>query len=264
MKQEKCSSKILDTMTHPTVSIIMPLYNAERFVEQSIRSVISQTYKDWELIVVDDCSTDSSVAIVEHLVEEDKRIKLFHTDRPSGSPTTPRNIAIQNAKGRYIAFLDSDDMWLPKKLEEQLPLFEDDDTKVVFSYYKKMDEDGNVRSGVVTSPDKADYRCLLNGNVIGNLTGIYDTKKVGKQQFDHIGHEDYVCWLRILRGGGYAVNTKRVHAIYRLTSNSLSRNKLKVLMWQWRIYRQSENLGLLRSLFCFACYSVKGIKKALV
>ncbi|MBQ0074366.1 MAG: glycosyltransferase family 2 protein [Prevotella sp.] len=249
-------------MQQPIVSIIMPLYNAEKFVEQAVRSVMSQTFQNWELIVVNDCSTDTSATIVDRLAKEDERIKLLHTDKPSGSPTLPRNIAIENAKGRYIAFLDSDDVWLPEKLEEQLPLFEDEETKVVFSYYKKMENDGTLRSNVIKSPKMIDYSRLLKGNVIGNLTGIYDTKKAGKHFLEPVGHEDYVYWLHILRDGGYAVNTNKVHAVYRLTNNSVSRNKLKVCLWDWHIYRKIEKLSLPYSVYCFCFYAVKGLLKA--
>lgn len=249
-------------MQQPIVSVIMPLYNAEKYVEQAVRSVISQTFRDWELIVVNDCSRDSSASIVEQLAKEDSRVRLLHTEKPSGSPTLPRNIAIENARGRYIAFLDSDDVWLPEKLEEQLPLFQDEETKVVFSYYKKMEADGTVRNGVVTSPKKVSYSKLLKGNVIGNLTGIYDTKKVGKHYLQRLGHEDYVFWLHVLKGGGYAVNTSKVHAIYRLTDNSVSRNKFKVFMWDWHIYRHVEKLNFFHAAYCFACYAVKGLLKA--
>lgn len=249
-------------MQHTIVSIIMPLYNAEKYVEQAVRSVMSQTFREWELIVVNDCSKDLSAAIVERLAREDERIRLLHTEKPSGSPTLPRNIAIENARGRYIAFLDSDDVWLPEKLEEQLPLFADEQTKVVFSYYRKMDNDGTLRHGVIKSPERVDYSGLLKGNVIGNLTGIYDTEKAGKHLLERVGHEDYVYWLHILRDGGYAVNTLKVHAVYRLTDNSVSRNKLKVCLWDWHIYRNIEKLSLPYSVYCFCCYAVKGLLKA--
>lgn len=248
----------------PAVSVIMPLYNAEKYVEQSVRSVMSQTFTDWELIVVDDCSRDSSACIVERLADEDSRIVLLHTDRPSGSPTVPRNLGVERASGRYIAFLDSDDMWMPEKLQEQLQYFENEDTRIVFSYYKKIENDGTERKGVVKSPSRVDYQRLLRGNVIGNLTGIYDTERCGKHFFERLGHEDYVYWLHILREGGYAVNTQRVHAMYRLTVNSVSRNKMKIFLWDWHIYRHVEQLSLLHACFCFACYAVKGIRKALL
>lgn len=246
------------------VSVIMPLYNAEKYVEQAIRSVINQSFTDWELIVVNDCSPDNSATIVSKLADEDSRIKLLHTDTPSGSPTLPRNIGIKHAQGRYIAFLDSDDLWLPNKLAEQLQLFHNSDASVVYSYYKKMENNGEIRNGIVKSPRSVNYKQLLRGNVIGNLTGIYDTEKVGKHYFEHVGHEDYVYWLHILREGGYAMNTQKVHAVYRLTDNSVSRNKFKVFLWDWHIYRDIEKLNLFHAVYCFMCYAVKGIRKAII
>ena len=250
-------------MNKDKVSIIMPLYNTEKYVEQAIFSVISQTYEVWELIVVDDCSKDSSYSIVESIMKKDDRIRLYQTDKPSGSPTLPRNIAIKHAQGRYIAFLDSDDVWLPNKLEEQLPLFETTDTKVVFSYYNKMSSDGHIKKNTIKSPKKVNYKTLLKGNVIGNLTGIYDTAKTGKHYFEHLGHEDYVYWLHILRDGGYAVNTQKVHAYYRLTPNSISRNKLKVIMWDWHTYRKVEKLNFFYAIYCFINYAIKGVLKSI-
>ena len=250
-------------MVNTLVSIVMPLYNAERYVGRAIESVIAQTYPAWELIVVDDCSTDASVQVVRKYVDVDQRICLVQNPTPSGGPTFPRNKAIGLAKGRFIAFLDSDDIWLPTKLEEQLPLFADEDTWVVFSYYKKMDEDGHVHKRVVRSPARLDYNKLLKGNSIGNLTAIYDTQKAGKHYFLRVGHEDYVYWLHILRQGGYAVNTQKVHGIYRLLCGSVSSNKLKAILWNWRIYYDVEGLGILRALYCFSCYARFGLKKYL-
>lgn len=246
----------------PQVSVIMPLHNAEKYISEAINSVIAQTYNDWELIVVDDCSTDSSAAIVGDMAKHEPRITLLHTSQPSGSPTLPRNIALKQARGRFIAFLDSDDIWMPEKLEEQLQLFEHDDVKIVFSYYRKMDNNGSLHNSIIHSPESINYHQLLRGNVIGNLTGIYDTKKAGKHFFQNIGHEDYVFWLHILREGGVAVNTKKIHAAYRLTDDSVSRNKIRVLAWQWHIYRNIEHLSFLYASYCFICYAVKGIIKA--
>ena len=194
-------------MNLPQVSVIMPLYNSELYVEQAIRSVISQTYNNWELIVVNDCSEDSSASIVETLAQEDPRIRLLHTKNPSGSPTLPRNIAIENANGRYIAFLDSDDVWLPNKLEEQLALFNDDSVRIVYSDYRKIYRNGTISDKIVKGPEIVTYKTLLLGNVIGNLTGIYDCLKCGKHYMYNVGHEDYVHWLHILKDGGIARNT---------------------------------------------------------
>lgn len=250
-------------MNLPQVSVIMPLYNSELYVEQAIRSVISQTYNNWELIVVNDCSEDSSASIVEALAKEDHRIRLLHTKNPSGSPTLPRNIAIENANGRYIAFLDSDDVWLPNKLEEQLTLFNDDSVRIVYSDYRKIYRDGTISDKVVKGPEMVTYKTLLLGNVIGNLTGIYDCLKCGKHYMHNVGHEDYVHWLHILKDGGIARNTQQVHALYRLTDNSVSHNKFKVFLWDWHIYRHIEKLPLHKALYCFVNYAIRGISKSM-
>lgn len=250
-------------MSNLSVSVIMPMYNAELYVEQAVQSVITQTFTNWELIVVDDCSSDSSYTIVERYAKQDDRIHLYSTDKPSGSPTLPRNIGLEKSVGRYIAFLDSDDVWLPNKLEEQLPLFEDPNVTVVFSYYQKMDCQGKLSSKIIKSPDQVNYEQLLRGNVIGNLTAMYDSLMVGKVLFRHVGHEDYAFWLSILRRGGIAKNTAKVHGYYRITANSLSSNKFKAMLWNWNIFRNVEHLNLLKASYCFVCYSIKGFKKAL-
>jgi len=248
----------------PNVSIIMPLYNSARFVKKAIESVISQTYQDWELLVINDCSKDESQSVVEDLAKRDSRIRMLHTDLPSGGPAIPRNLGVEQAQGRYIAFLDSDDMWYPKKLEEQLPLFEDPETVIVFSYYRKMREDEGVSMEIVKSPKRVNYRQLLKGNVIGNLTGIYDTQKVGKHYFMTVGHEDYVYWLHILKQGGFATNTQKLHGLYRITTGSVSNNKFKAMRWDWYIFRHIEKLSFPYACYCFAHYAVKGLIKYMI
>ena len=179
-------------------------------------------------------------------------------------PSAPRNVGVQAAKGRYIAFLDSDDLWLPKKLEQQLPLFSDNRTAIVYSNYEKMDENSTRANRIVVAPSQATYKSLLQGNVIGNLTGIYDTKKVGKANIQDVHHEDYVMWLSILKKGYIARNTGTTLAVYRETSRSVSSNKLKVTAWQWDIYRKVEHLSLLRSVYNFLFYAFKAFRKSLI
>lgn len=245
------------------VSVIMPVYNAEIFLNQSIQSVISQTYQDWELLVVDDCSNDNSVIVIQKFVQQDNRIRYFKTDRPSGSPILPRNIGIENAKGRFIAFLDSDDAWLPNKLETQLKMFEQyEDMAICFSNYEKMTEEGERNNRVVQAPVITTYKQLLLSNVIGCLTAVYDIQKVGKVFFKKHSHEDYILWLDILKKGYIARNTNTVEALYRVRENSVSSNKLKTLSWQWDIYRNVENVGLFRSCYYFINYAYRAYKKS--
>lgn len=245
------------------VSVIMPVYNAEKYVESAIISVIAQTYSNWELLVIDDCSIDDSLSVIKKYVEQDERIRLFHTEVASGSPAKPRNIGMEMAKGRYIAFLDSDDVWLPEKLEAQLPLFDNPDVAVVFSNYEKMTEDGLRSNRVVCAPVETDYKKMLKGNVIGNVTGVYDTYKVGKIFFRPIHHEDYVLWLSVLKKGYLARNTNMVTALYRLRKQSVSSNKWRTLSWQWYIYTSVEHINRFKAIYLFVCYAYKAFWKAL-
>lgn len=247
------------------VSVIMPVHNAETFLNQSIQSVIVQTYQNWELLVVDDCSNDNSAIVIQKFVQQDNRIKYLKTNRPSGSPILPRDIGIENAKGRYIAFLDSDDAWLPNKLETQLKMFEQyEDMAICFSNYEKMTEGGKRNNRVVQAPAITTYKQLLLGNVIGCLTAVYDTQKVGKVFFQNHSHEDYILWLEILKKGYVARNTNTIEALYRVRENSVSSNKLKTLCWQWDIYRNVEKIGLFRSSYYFFNYAYRAFKKALI
>lgn len=246
------------------VSVIMPMHNSESYVREAIESVLSQTYGDWELLVVDDNSTDASPCIVSEYAQKDKRIKMARNDRVIGMPSAPRNKGLEMAQGRYVAFLDSDDVWLPTKLAQQVALFDDEETIVAFSDYEKMDEQGNRNNRIVKAPATTDYRKMLLGNVIGNLTGMFDRGKVGDVMISDVHHEDYALWLSLLKRGGIARNTQTVTALYRVQASSVSSNKLKVLSWQWSVYRDIEHLGLLRSCYYFANYAVRAYAKRLV
>ena len=247
------------------VSIITPCYNSISFIAQAIESVLSQTYHHWEMIVVDDCSTDGSLDIINNYAKSDSRIKIYKTEQPSGSPVLPRNIAIKNAIGKYIAFLDSDDIWLPTKLEEQIQIFKTNpDTVVVFSYYEKISEEGKRSNRIVKSPKSVTYNKLLCGNVIGCLTGIYDTSIVGKVYMKNIGHEDYAMWLNILKHQGIALNTNNVQALYRVRESSVSSNKFTAFRWTWNIYMNIEQLGYFKSFYCFMLYAIKAVMKNLI
>lgn len=246
------------------VSIVMPVHNAATYLQEAIQSVMSQSYKNWELIIVDDASHDNSLEIARGMAAQDSRIRVLVNDNPTGYPATPRNIAVDAANGRYIAFLDSDDTWLPDKLEQQLPLFgHDEKIGVVFSNYEKVDKNTRRRNRVVEAPAETTYSKLLLGNVIGNVTGIYDTKRVGKVHFKRVRHEDYAMWLSILKRGFVARNTGTVTALYRVTDDSVSSSKRRLLSWQWNIYRNVEGYGLVRSAYYYMNYAIRGFLKSL-
>jgi len=248
------------------VSIIMPAHNASCTIAESIDSVIAQTYRCWELIVVDDCSTDSTVDVVIEYCNKDERICLFHTKQSEGKPYLPKNEGIRLAKGRYIAFLDSDDLWLPEKLEKQMQLFENNDkAAIVFSDYCKFSDggDNDENQRIVKGPAIVAYKNAVYGNPIGNLTAVYDTAKVGKVYFVNAGHEDYILWLTILRKGYEAVNTCSVEAKYRVRIGSVSANKGRAAYWVWNIYRNILKMNPIQAMFCYVVYSVRAIIKYL-
>lgn len=236
-------------MNKVIVTVIMPCFNSEQYIEMSIQSVIDQTYTKWELIIIDDCSKDNSPKIIKSFVELDNRIKYFNTSEPSGSPSKPRNIGIEKANGQYIAFLDSDDIWESNKLETQLKYFDDDLVAIVYSDYEKINEDGFQNNRIIISPLKLDYKKLLKGNVIGCCTCVYDSYKTGKLNFKNQGHEDYALWLEILRNGYVAKSTGLVSARYRVRDTSLSSNKYKVIFWVYNIFRKNERMSVIKSVY---------------
>lgn len=245
------------------VSIITPCYNSAAFIRDAIESVLSQTYQDWELIIADDCSSDHSVDIILEYAHKDHRIIFLKTEKPSGSPSVLRNLALEHAKGRFISFLDSDDVWLPTKLEEQVKLFGDQQIAVAFTNYEKINDAGERKDRYVIAPKEVGYDALLKGNVIANSTGMYDTQKVGKIFCPYVHHEDYALWLSILKLGYRALNTNKVHTLYRMRKGSVSSNKLRAIAWQWRIYREIEGLGVINTCFYFTHYAVRAVLKRL-
>lgn len=247
-------------MTKDLVSIIMPCYNASNFIRQSIDSVLKQSFTDWELLVIDDVSSDDSCEIVASYATKDKRINLLRMDN-NGGAANARNKGIGCANGRYIAFLDSDDIWLPNKLQRQIDFMADKQVALCYSAYRIIDEEGKEKSVYRLPKTKVDYTTLLSGSVIGNLTAVYDSHQLGKVYMHQVGHEDYVLWLEILKRIDYALGIDEILAEYRVQSTSLSGNKIRAAQWQWRIYRDIEKLGRLRSLYLFVQYAFKGFIK---
>lgn len=243
-----------------TVSIITPLYNCEKFISCTIESVLQQTYTNWEMIIVDDKSTDRSLQKAKYYARKDSRIKIIQSDKNNGAAIA-RNRAIKESNGHYIAFLDSDDLWLPNKLEYQVMFMFNN--KITFSYtaYKKIDEDETNR-GVVSVPQSVTYYDLLNTNIIGCLTAMYDASKLGKLYMPNIARrQDYALWLKILRKEGEAFGLDIPLAVYRVRDNSISSNKLKAAAYQWKVYRDIEQLNLFKSIHHFINYSYHGFKK---
>jgi teichuronic acid biosynthesis glycosyltransferase TuaG len=250
------------TKGNPLISIITPAYNSERFINETIESVIAQTYTNWEMIIVDDCSTDDTLKEIEQYNKE-KRIKIVRLKENSG-PAIARNVAIKHASGHYLAFLDSDDLWLPEKLEQQLIFMQENQIAFSFTKYLEITESG-LETNVIKIPDEVNYQQLLKNNVIGCLTVMLDTKKIGEVEMADIPtRQDYVLWLSLCRRGFTAYGLQKELAKYRIVENSLSRNKLKVAKQNWKVYRQIERLSFVKSSWYFMHYMYFKLKKYLV
>ncbi len=248
--------------TADLVSVVMPLYNAERFLRRPVESVLAQTHANLELVVVDDGSTDDSADIVESYARNDDRVRLVRAER-NGGVAAARNRAIAEARGRYVAFLDSDDWWHPEKLQRQLALLESRQAAIAYARYQRVAEDGSELN-LVVPPMQVGHRDMLRSNFIGNCTGIYDRQRLGGDgQFRKIGHEDYVFWLELVKRAGLAVCVpgEEPLAWYLVRDGSVSSNKLRAARWQWRIYREVEQLGVMRSAWYMSHYVWNALAK---
>jgi len=244
------------------VSIITPLYNSEKFIGATIESVLAQSYSNWEMIVVDDVSSDNGVSVTEEYRKKDERIRLFQLEENSG-PAIARNRAIEEAKGRYIAFLDADDLWRPQKLERQLSFMIEKDAVLSFTSYARVDEQSAELIDLIRAPSTVDYQELLKQNTIGCLTAIYDTEKIGKVYMPEIlKRQDFALWLKILKSAPVAYGLDEVLAEYRVRcADSVSSNKIRASFYNWKLYREIEGLSVAKSLYYFGCYTFRSLKK---
>ena len=242
------------------VSVIMPAWNAAAFMARSIDSVLAQSRKQLELVIVDDCSTDDTAAVIERYARADSRVRPLRLASNSGVATA-RNAGIAAARGEYLAFLDSDDWWHPRKLELQIEQMRRSGIRVSYCTYQRVAEDGRVLS-TVRPPAHLSHADLLRSNFIGNLTGVYE-RSLGVAEFLKLGHEDYVFWLQMVRRAGIAERIEHDEplAYYLVREGSVSANKLKAAAWQWRIYRDIESLSLVRSIVCMLHYVWNAVAK---
>jgi len=231
------------------VSIITPSYKSAKFISQTIESVLAQTYENWEMIIVDDMSPDNSNEIIEEYIKKDSRIKLIKLEKNSG-PAVARNKAIKKAQGRYIAFLDADDLWMPDKLEKQIDSMQKNNYELTYTNYETMSEDGKKLKNIIISPNKLTYKELLKSNKIGCLSAIYDTKRIGKIYMPLIKkRQDFGLWLRVLKKVKYAYNVNEVLGVYRIMSNSVSSNKIDLLKYNYSLFREHEKFSIVKSLY---------------
>lgn len=236
-------------MTKDLVSIIMPTYNCGAFIAETIRSVQAQTYTNWEIVIVDDCSTDDTKAVVDAFILEDDRIKYHCLEENSGAAVA-RTRAMAIAEGEYMAFLDSDDLWMPDKLERQLAFMKDNGYAFSCTAYEQIDEESNSLGRVIKTVKKTDYNRLLLDCPVGNSSVMYHVGVMGKFEVPNIRkRNDDALWLQMLKKEKYIYGMPDVLMRYRIRKNSISSNKLKVVKYHWILYREIEHLNVFRSAF---------------
>lgn len=244
----------------PLVSIITPNYNASKYIAATVESVLNQTYSNWELLIIDDCSTDNSVEIIKTFQKKDERIKLIELTQNVG-PAVVRNKGISEAQGCYLTFIDSDDIWLTNFIEISIRKVKNS-TGFVFASYHRFDEDLKPYYKDFIVPSKVTYSDILKSNAISCLTAFIDIQKLGKLYMPEILYrQDMGLWLQYLKNIDFAIGIKEPLAIYRIRKKSHSRNKWNLLKHQWKFYRNVAKLSILKSFYYFLCWMFFGIRK---
>ncbi len=250
-------------MDEEMVSIITPLYKCENFIEETIKCVIGQTYKKWEMLLIDDCTPDNSSEIVKKYSQIDNRIKYFKLDENSGAAIA-RNRGLKEAKGRFIAYLDADDLWKKDKLEKQIKFMIENNYAFTCTDYEKINEEGNSLNKIVRIPRKVNYNLFLRNTIIQTVGVIVDTKKTGKELLvmpNIRRRQDAATWCQLLKSGYDCYEVPENLSYYRVVNNSLSSNKIKAIKGTWFLYRKIEKLSLLKSCICFIGYAFNAVKK---
>lgn len=250
-------------MEAPLVTVIMPAYDSGSYIKEAIRSVMAQTWDNWELLVLDDGSRDDTCAQVQKLAAEESRIRLLYNGENLGAAKT-RNRGLELAQGEFVALLDSDDRWHPQKLARQLQLLAETGADLCYCAYAIIDDAGGQSRKPYTVPERVDMDTLLRENVIGCSTVVLRRAALGENRFcTDFYHEDYILWLQLLQQGLRAVGCTEILADWRYRPDSRSFDKLRSAQNRWRIYRQHLKLPFLRSLGCFVGYTVAGLRKYL-
>ena len=246
------------------VSIIVPVYNVEKFITRTIDSVRSQTYEDWELLLVMDGCTDGTLQVIEQYCDraKDERIRVIHQPQNMGAACA-RNRGVAEARGRYIAYLDSDDLWRKDKLEKQLAFMEEKGAAFSFTGYEFADENGKGLGKVVRVPAVMEYKDALKNTTIFTTTVIFDTQKIDRKllEMPQIKSEDTALWWKVLKNGYSAYGLDENLALYRRAGQSLSSNKLEAIRRIWNLYRRSERLSIIKSAYYFCFWAVRAVKR---
>ena len=242
------------------VSVIVPAYKAAPFIAQTIGSVLAQTYTDWEMLVADDCSPDGTRDVVREWAARDARVRLIALER-NGGPAAARNAALDQARGRWLAFLDSDDLWLPAKLERSLAHARAQRAALVFTGYRRISDDGARTGRYIGVPERLTYGELLGNTAIATSTVVIDRALAGDVRMERVYYDDFVCWLSILKRGHVAHGLDEDLMRYRVLARSVSRNKGRSAREVWRTYRQVEHIGLVPSAWHFSRYALNAVRK---
>ena len=263
-RETRYNSGLMDkNLMDNLVSIITPCYNAGSNLSHTIESVISQTYQNWEMIIVDDCSSDDSWEIIKKYASIDSRIRPYRLEKPSGSPARPRNVGLENSCGDYVAFLDADDVWLCDKLSSQMEFVASTGSEFVYSDYEKINFDGKRRNRIIKMPDKTTFWDILESCSIPCLTVMIKRDVIGDLRFKNVSKEDYLFWINILKKGTVAYNSGMVLALYREQPKSRSSNKLMMIKDQWNVLRNIEMVKPIVATYFMATYLFKGVFKYL-
>ena len=247
-------------MEERKISIIVPVYNGAQFLEETVASVRRQTWQNWELLLVDDCSKDQSYEIMKRLAAEDPRIVPLRQEQ-NGGAARARNRGVMEASGRYIAFLDADDLWMPDKLSHEMAFMDRAGAGFVFSGYEFADEKGTGLGKVVRVPETINYRQALQNTTIFTSTVLFDTDRIPREliRMPLVKSEDTALWWSILRKGYTAYGLNENLVLYRRSAGTLSANKLEAVKRIWYLYRRVENLGLLYSAYNFVFYAFRAV-----
>ena len=245
------------------VSVITPSWNSEKYIKKTIESVQNQTYSNWEMIIVDDCSSDKTVEIVEEISKKDPRVRVLKQDINSGAAKA-RNRSLGEASGRYVAYLDADDIWKPTKLEKQVQFMKERNCGFSCVSYEVIDDKGNALNKEVHMLPSVDYVGFLTNNLLQTVGIMADMCIVDKKHLimpDIRRRQDAATWLQVLKAGYKCYGIYEVLAEYRRTENSLSSNKIKAVKGIWNLYRDIEKLSLPFSCYCFVRYAFLAVWK---
>lgn len=249
----------------PMVSIIVPVYNAENYIEETVASVEAQTFKDWELLLVEDGSGDGSRALLQRLLQERGDDRLHLILQENAGAAAARNHGLSQAQGRYIAFLDADDLWKTDKLEKQLALMREKGASFSFTGYEFADAQGRGTGRIVQVPETIVYRQALQNTTIFTSTVLFDTQQLPKEKLvmPEVKSEDTALWFRVLREGVTAWGLRENLVLYRRVGGSLSANKLEAIRRIWNLYRREEKLSLPYSCYNFVLWAIRAVKRRL-